>query len=159
MNPYFIDKSAMIKSLLLLFLIFFLSTMSHDREPMKAKFSNSASYRWLNKEIIEGYVLDDMESMDSWVAFAKGAQQVVDARVDFKASEASQQITRMTLTGERSHNGKHSLRMTIPTKLDIPGPKSGRGWGTAGVRRQFNGEDWRKSNRLSLWIYPDCPGF
>ena len=149
----------MIKLLLLSFPIFLLSTMSHDREPMQANFSNSASYRWLNKDVLDRYVLDDMESIDSWVAFTKGAQQVVDARVDFIAAEASQKITRMTLSNERSHNGEHSLRMTIPTKLDIPGPKSGRGWGTAGVRRQFNEEDWRKSNRLSLWIYPDCPGF
>ncbi|MCK5705943.1 MAG: glycoside hydrolase family 9 protein, partial [Cyclobacteriaceae bacterium] len=29
----------------------------------------------------------------------------------------------------------------------------------AGVRRMFKGEDWTKSNRISLWIYPDCPGF
>jgi hypothetical protein len=27
------------------------------------------------------------------------------------------------------------------------------------VRRQFEGEDWRAFNRLSLWIYPDCSGF
>jgi hypothetical protein len=148
----------MIKSFILL-LIFLVFAMSQDREPMKADFSNSASYRWLNKEVLDRYILDDMESMDSWVAFAKGAQQVVNARVVSRVAEASQQITRMTLSGERYHSGRHSLRMSIPTKLDIPGPKSGRGWGTAGVRRQCNGEDWRKSNRLSLWIYPDCPGF
>jgi hypothetical protein len=47
----------------------------------------------------------------------------------------------------------------MPTRLDIPGPKNDRGWGSAGVRRQFNGEDWRQFNRLSLWIYADCPGF
>jgi hypothetical protein len=34
-----------------------------------------------------------------------------------------------------------------------------RGWGSAGVRREFDGEDWSQFNRLSLWIYPDCPGF
>ena len=58
----------MIKLLLLFIPVFFFSTMRHDREPMKAKFSNSASYRWLNKEVLDGYVLDDMESMDSWVS-------------------------------------------------------------------------------------------
>jgi hypothetical protein len=31
---------------------------------MKARFANSASYRWLNKEVLETYVLDDMESTD-----------------------------------------------------------------------------------------------
>lgn len=54
----------MIRSLLLLFPIFFISTMDHDREPMKARFANSASYRWLNKEVLDTYILDDMESMD-----------------------------------------------------------------------------------------------
>jgi hypothetical protein len=49
--------------------------------------------------------------------------------------------------------------MRMPTRLDVPEPKSGRGWGSAGVRRQFDGEDWRDFNRLSLWVCPDCPGF
>ena len=47
----------------------------------------------------------------------------------------------------------------MPTRLDVPGPKNGRGWGSARVRRQFDGEDWCQFNRISLWIYPDCPGF
>ncbi len=139
--------------------MFILFAMHQDREPLKADFSRAASYRWLNKEVLNAYVLDDMESLDTWATFTKGAQQVVDARVDSRASEASRQVARMTLSTERFHNGSHSLRMSIPAKLDMPGPKSGRGWGTAGVRRQFNGVDWSKSNRISLWIYPDCPGF
>jgi hypothetical protein len=143
----------------LLFIICLLFTLSSDQEPMKANFSNSASFRWLNKEVLEGYILDDMESIDNWITFTNGAQQVVDAREDSKVSVVSQKITNMTLSGERFYSGNRSLRMTIPTKLDIPGPKSGRGWGTAGVRREFNGEDWSKMNRISLWIYPDCPGF
>ena len=47
----------------------------------------------------------------------------------------------------------------MPARLNGPGPKNGRGWGNAGVRRKFTGEDWRAFNRLSLWIYPDCPGW
>ena len=49
--------------------------------------------------------------------------------------------------------------MRFPARLDGPGPKNGRGWGSAGVRRKFGGEDWRSFNRLSLWIFPDCPGW
>jgi len=126
---------------------------------MKAKFSNSASYRWLNKEVLEHRVLDEMENLDNWVSFTQGAQQVVDARVDARVTEANKKVTGMTITNEKAYSGNHSLRMVVPTKLDVPGPKSGRGWGTAGVRREFNGEDWSKMNRISLWIYPDCPGF
>jgi len=48
--------------------------------------------------------------------------------------------------------------MHLPTKLNVPGPGNGRGWGTAGVRRQFDHADWTGSNRISLWIYPDNPG-
>jgi hypothetical protein len=42
--------------------------------------------------------------------------------------------------------------------MDGPGPKSGRGWGNAGVRCIFENEDWSKFNRISLWIYPDNSG-
>jgi hypothetical protein len=46
----------------------------------------------------------------------------------------------------------------MPTRLDPPGPVNGRGWGDAGVRRKFDGEDWSKFNRISVWIYADWPG-
>lgn len=126
---------------------------------MKAIFSNSASYRWLNKEVLERRLLDDMEDLNNWVSFSHGAQQVVDARVDSKITETSHNIASMTISKERAYSGHHSLQMRVPTKLDVPGPGSGRGWGTAGVRREFDGEDWSEMNRISLWIYPDCPGF
>jgi hypothetical protein len=148
----------MIKSILL-FAFFLLFTFSSDRVPMKAKFSNSASYRWLNKEVLKHRVLDEMENLDNWVSFTQGAQQVVDARVDVRVTEANKKVTGMTITNEKAYSGNHSLRMVVPTKLDVPGPKSGRGWGTAGVRREFSGEDWSNMNRISLWIYPECPGF
>ena len=148
----------MFKSILL-FLIFLLLFVESNREPMKANFSDSASYRWLNKEVLETRILDDMEKPDNWVPFTKGAQQVVDARVDFKESETNQEIVEMTLSEDKFYEGEHSLRMRMPTKLNAPGPKNGRGWGTAGLRRVFQGEDWTNSNRISLWIYPDCPGF
>lgn len=148
----------MIKSILL-FAFFLFFTLQSDRVPMKAIFSNSASYRWLNKEVLERRLLDDMEDLNNWVSFSHGAQQVVDARVDSKITETSHNIASMTISKERAYSGHHSLQMRVPTKLDVPGPGSGRGWGTAGVRREFDGEDWSEMNRISLWIYPDCPGF
>jgi len=148
------------KSLLLvLILTIFLCSTGDDRQPMKADFEHSASYRWLNKKILESRLVDDMESLDHWTAFTSGAQQVVDARVDAQAAEASLQVTEMDLTREKSRDSSRSLRISIPTKLNVPGPGSGRGWGTAGVRRLFDHEDWTGSNRISIWIYPDCPGF
>ncbi len=107
-----------------------------ERKPMAANFQDSAPYRWLNKKVLESRLLDNMESLEKWTA--------INAE--------------MTLSRERSHDGAQSLRLRTPTKLDKPGPASGRGWGSAGVRRRFDGEDWRNFNRISLWIYPDCPG-
>ncbi len=130
-----------------------------SQDPLKAEFRHSATYRWLNKEVLNTRVLDDMESVDHWTAFTRGAQQIVDARVVTEISDVNRVITEMTLTKKQSHDGGQSLCVRIPSKLNVPGPESGRGWGTAGVRRQFNGEDWSKSNRISIWIFPDCPGF
>jgi len=32
-------------------------------------------------------------------------------------------------------------------------------FGTAGVMRRFESEDWTQFNRISLWVYPDLPGW
>src|SRR6267142_465235 len=120
---------------------------------------HSAADRWLNKKVIASRVLDDMESPAHWSAFSTGAPEVVDARAAQKTTESGRKAAEISLTRERSRNGRQSLRMRMPTRLDVPGPKNGRGWGSAGVRRQFDGEDWRQFNRVSLWIYPECAGF
>ena len=119
---------------------------------------DSASYRWLNKPVLESRLLDDMESLSRWTPFTTGAPQVVDARVASTVSESKQIVARMTLTRERSRDGGQSLRLRMPTRMDGPGPPNGRGWGSAGIKRAFAGEDWRSFNRISLWIYPDNPG-
>jgi hypothetical protein len=100
-----------------------------------------------------------MENTDHWTPFTTGAITVVDARVTAKINESKSMVTDMVLSDKIFHEGTHSLRIKLPTKLDGPGPKSGRGWGAAGVWRVFENEDWSTFNRISLWIYPDCPGF
>ncbi len=148
------------KSLIFIIILFIgLFGFKSDRKPMQANFEHSAAYRWLNKKVLENRLLDDMESLDHWITFTNGAQQVVDARVDAQSTEVSLKVTEMVLTGEKSKDGGQSLRMRNPTKLNVPGPKSGRGWGTTGVKRQFDQEDWTDWNRISLWIHPDNPGF
>ena len=87
----------------IIFLAFEISLFVNEREPMTANFQNSASYRWLNKKVLESRVLDDMENLDQWEAFTSGAQQVVDARVVAEVSKANRMITEMTLTREKSH--------------------------------------------------------
>ena len=130
-----------------------------DRVPMAANFQDSASYRWLNKPVLESRLLDDMASLDRWTAFTNNPTEIVDSRFPLKVSRSERLFAEMTLTKERSRDGRNSLRLRTPTKLEKPAPKSGRGWGESGVMRNFDGEDWRKFNRISLWIYPDCPGY
>ena len=136
-----------------------LSLLAGERVPMAARFQDSASYRWLNKPVLDSRLLDDMESLDKWTAFTNNPTEIVDSRFPLKVSRSERQFAEMTLTKERSHGGSNSLRLRTPTKLDKPAPKSGRGWGETGVTRHFDDEDWRKFNRISLWIYPDCPGY
>ncbi len=107
--------------------------------PMPIDRTRSANYRWLNKETIETKLLDDMESLDTWQFKGKG---------------------QMSLTDERSIDGKHSIRLSTTTKTaedEIPADK--RLYGEVCVNRKVNGEDWRDYNRLSFWVYPDLPGW
>lgn len=134
------------------------SLITKGQEPMKVNVQNSSLYRWLNKEVLESRILDNMESPGHWVPFTSGAISLVDSRVKAKISESENMVTEMNLSDEKPHNGSKSLIVKFPAKMDGPGPKSGRGWGNAGVRCIFENEDWSKFNRISLWIYPDNPG-
>lgn len=125
---------------------------------MTANLKNSAASRWLEKKVLESRLLDDMENLDHWEAFTHGPEGVVDARVTSELQRSGSVVAGMELTSERSRDGRHSLRLRNPTRLEKPGPASGRGWGESGVTRHFDDEDWSKFNRLSLWIFPDCPG-
>ncbi len=126
---------------------------------MVANFQDSAAYRWANKKVLESRLLDDMESLDKWTAFTNGPAAIVDARTQSQVTRSSQVLAEMVLTREASRDGGQSLRLRMPTKVDKPGPVTGRGWGSSGIIRLFDGEDWRKFNRISIWIRPDCPGF
>lgn len=133
-----------------------------ERAAMVANFEDSASYRWLNKKVLESRLVDDMESLARWTVYTRASGgAVLDARASSQRSRPDENlsgIAEMTLTQERSRDGGQSLRFRTPTKLDRPGPESGRGWGSSGVARKIDGEDWTRFNRISLWVYPDCPG-
>jgi hypothetical protein len=135
-----------------------ISLITKGQEPMKVNIQNSALYRWLNKEVLESRILDNMESTGHWVPFTSGAISVVDSRITAKISESKNMVTEMNLSDKKSHNGRKSLIVKFPAKMEGPGPKSGRGWGNAGVRCIFENEDWSKFNRISIWIYPDNSG-
>ncbi len=140
-------------------LAFAVSVLGGDRIPMAANFQDSAPYRWLNKPVLESRLVDDMDSLDNWTAFTNNPTEIVDSRFPLKISRSERLYAEMTLTKEQSRDGRYSLRLRTPTKLEKPAPKSGRGWGESGVMRHFDGEDWQNFNRISLWIYPNCPGY
>ena len=137
-----------------------LSFEALGRELLREASQDSAAARWLNKKVISTRVLDDMEAPDHWKSFTTGAPEVVDARIAQKVGigAAGRSVAEMTFSREHSRAGRQSLHLRVPSRLEVPGPKNGRGWGSAGVRRAFEGEDWRDFNRISLWIYPDCVG-
>ena len=143
---------------LLFVFAFYLFGLGPDRVPLQADFKNSASYRWLNKKVLESRMLDDMEDLSTWKGYTIGADAIVDARVVSKPIEVPN-VADISLSTEEVYSGSRSLLMRTPTRLEGAGPKNGRGWGRSGVRRHFDGEDWTKFNRLSFWIYPDLPGF
>jgi hypothetical protein len=136
-----------------------MSCWADGQEPVREVFEDSAAHRWLNKKVITSRVLDDMETPANWEAFSTGAPEVVDARAAQKSTEHDGTVAEMTFSRQQSREGRQSLLMRMPTRLEVPGPKNGRGWGSAGIRRRFDGEDWCPFNRLSLWVYPDCPGW
>jgi len=99
-----------------------------------------------------------METLDNWFGFTLGGEEVVDARKVFKSKETAN-IADIALSSEKVYSGKSALLMRTPTRLEGPAPKNGRGWGRSGIRRSFNNEDWSHFNRISIWIYPELPGF
>jgi hypothetical protein len=130
-----------------------------NREPMAADTQASAAYRWLNKAVLDSRPLDDMEDIGPWSSFTTSGGAIVDARKVIKIVDSNASVAVIALSKEHIHQGTWSLLMRTPTRLPGPGPATGRGWGRSGIRRHFDGQDWTGYNRISLWIYPDLPGF
>ena len=143
---------------ILFFALIFLLMPVKAQEPLNIDFNNSAQSRWLSKEVLESRALDNMEENVNWTPFTGGAISLVDSRSDKKDEESNKNLVEMSSSDKRSHTGKKSLLIKFPSKVEVPGPKSGRGWGTAGIRYTVQNDDWTKFNRISVWIYPDNPG-
>ncbi len=106
--------------------------------PMAENYADSIRARWEAKPILETRWIDGMEDLVNWRHDGAGD---------------------MALTDQRAREGRHSLRITCPTKGTKPGGEGGRPWGACIVTRKIDGEDWQAFNRLSFWVYPDMPGF
>jgi len=121
--------------------LFLTGSEAPPRMPMPNDYTNSIKTRWLNKPVLGSRLLDDAESLSTW-----------------KLANSGQARGELTLTRERAVSGSSSVRLTSPTTGDKPIPTT-RYYGAADAVRVVDGEDWSEWNRLSVWIYPDLPGF
>jgi len=109
---------------------------------MQANLEDSAMHRWLNKEVYESRLLDDMEDITMW-----SLQNKVD-----EIGQGS-----ISLTQQRYKDGSHSLRLNLKTRSNEFLGVRGRPFGITAATRRFNSEDWSNYNRISFWVWPDFP--
>jgi hypothetical protein len=102
---------------------------------MQARAEDGAEFRWLHKMVLDSRVLDSMEDLSSWSFAGEGE---------------------MTLTSDRTKDGKHALRIRSTTNVGRAG--GDEEWEDLVVTRKFPNEDWTRFNRISLWVYPDVVG-
>ncbi|MDX1953446.1 MAG: glycoside hydrolase family 9 protein [Verrucomicrobiota bacterium] len=106
--------------------------------PLATPETNAITHRWLQKPVLNSRMLDEMESVETWKHRGFGE---------------------MAITAEKAFQGKHSIRLTSPTKTEQQNKVSGRPFGEAAIRRVVPNEDWSSFNRLAFRVYPVLPGF
>ncbi|MCC8198166.1 MAG: hypothetical protein LIP06_06195 [Tannerellaceae bacterium] len=104
--------------------------------PLPLDYSKSFETFGLTKKILVSDMLCDMENLNKW---------------------SHKGVGRIEQTTERSHEGKHSLRLIAPTTSPEL-PTWGLGLGTCMASFEVGGENWEKYNRIKFYIYPDCEG-
>jgi len=105
------------------------------RMPMQAKLEDGAEYRWLQKKVLASRLLDNMEDISTWSFKGEGD---------------------MALSSDYRKDGQHALR--IQSKFNIARIDGSGEWEDLVATRKFQSEDWRKYNRISLWVYADVAG-
>jgi Glycosyl hydrolase family 9/Cellulase N-terminal ig-like domain len=112
-----------------------LAQQDQPRRPMQARLEDGAEYRWLNKKVLGSRLLDSMEDIANWSFKGEG---------------------NMTLSDAYKRDGQHSLKIQSTFNIARVG---GEGeWEDLIATRKFPSEDWRKYNRISLWVYADVAG-
>jgi Glycosyl hydrolase family 9/Cellulase N-terminal ig-like domain len=105
------------------------------RKPMQATREDGAEYRWLNKRVLDSRSLDSMEDLSHWTFHGEG---------------------KMTLSDVYKQDGQYSLK--IQSTYNIARVDGSGEWEDLIATRKFPSEDWRKYNRISLWVYADVAG-
>jgi len=116
--------------------------------PMTDPPENSLAWEVSQKPAVESKLLSDMESLENWESW-----------VDQSASSRS--YGTISLSNDKFHKGRASVLLTSPTKGEQPNFASSRGrpWGSSSAIYRVDNEDWSEWNRITLWVYPDLPGF
>src|ERR1700761_6550256 len=112
-----------------------LAQPDRPRKPLQANLEDGAEYRWLNKKVIDSRLLDGMEDLAKWSFKGEGD---------------------MTLSADYTKEGQHSLK--IQSTFNTARVDGSGEWEDLIATRKFPGEDWRKYNRISLWVYADVAG-
>ena len=107
--------------------------------PMVENGDNSAELRWIKKNVIESYVVCNMENKSSWCHLGQGRMEFSNTRKLFAGQS-------LCLISPTSSNKSHQS-------------EPGRPHGRCAARLTLDGIDWRPYNRLSFWVYPELPGF
>lgn len=105
--------------------------------PMPIEFQHSAEFGWLNKEVLDSRMLDDMTDPSDWAFEGTG-------RMEFPADGCPGEMP--------------VLRVDVDMFTDMPAPTRS-GLSAVNLKRAFPGEEWIEYNRISLWIRPDVSGF
>ncbi len=112
-----------------------LAQQDQPRKPLQANLEDGAEYRWLNKKVIDSRLLDGMEDLANWSFKGEGD---------------------MTLSADYKKDGQHSLK--IQSTFNVARVDGSGEWEDLIATRKFPSEDWRKYNRISLWVYADVAG-
>jgi hypothetical protein len=112
--------------------------------PMTAPPENSLAYEVSQKPAIASRQLSGMESLDNWEPWVGPSA-----------------FGTISLSKDNYYQGQASVLLTSPTKGEKPNFASTRGrpWGSASAIYKVSNEDWTEWNRITLWVYPDLPGF
>ncbi len=112
--------------------------LSQSASPlMPIDLANSAEAAWLNKPVLASRTLDDMSDTTTW---------------------RFQGTAKLTQIGRDNSLGHPAFRVTMDMFTDKPAPTRNR-LSSVNLRRNFDNEDWRGFNRISMWIKPDVAGF
>jgi hypothetical protein len=109
-----------------------LQASNYIRKPLKVNDAESLEVRHLKKPVTATRLIDDMKTLDNWYTVTDHAKM------------------------ELSDKG---LKFSSPTRIGHYEGRPYRIISQPKAVRKIERENWEEWNRISLWIYPEMPGF